>query len=183
MLSHVTNDTQKFTVHWSRIPNKTKNDSELFALWPSPVNADACFREAGFSIFGDGDEHWDDYASELLTRLLDELKKFGAPRLTSEPIEKHQSLLQRLLNRTEPPLSLREQIEARTVNDEFPDCVVAFGDSGVTLRTGNGHHVFWIAVPNTDTAKFAESLPSVAGEHQFFRTDLKWDCLLPSPKH
>src|SRR5260221_2903878 len=176
MLKTPSQDIQKFTVHWSQILDQTPNGLELFALWPSPMTADVCFREAGFSRFGDGDEDWESHAKELLTRLLCELEKYGEPSLTSEPIERHQSLLKRFFIKNKP-LSLREQIEARTVYDEFPDCVVAFGSSGVSLRTGNGHHIFWIAVPHTKAAEFVKTLPQIAGEHEFIRTDLKWDRL------
>jgi hypothetical protein len=165
---------QKFTVHWSQVSD---GGLPVFALWPSPMTADTCFREAGFTDFGDGDEQWDIDAAGLLSRLLDELCRFGAARLTSEPVEKHQSLFQRLLCRPEP-LSLREQIEVRTVYDEFPDCVVTFGESAVTLRTGGGHHIFWISLPRTEIAWLTAALPRIAGEHPLVRTDLKWDCLL-----
>ena len=168
---------QKFTVHWSQASDNYLGGNVLFALWPSPMTADVCFQEAGFTDFGDGDEQWETHANELLSRLLDELGKFGAPNLTSEPVERQQSLFERLFKKTEP-LSLRDQIKVQTVYDEFPDCVVAFGESGVTLRTGNGHHVFWVSMPHVNAAQFTEILGKISGEHPLIRTDLKWNCLL-----
>jgi len=52
---------QPFTVHWAPIlheiaRHRVAKGFELFALWPSPVNDDVCFREAGFTEFGDSDE-------------------------------------------------------------------------------------------------------------------------------
>ncbi|HSU54915.1 MAG TPA: hypothetical protein VLT36_12730 [Candidatus Dormibacteraeota bacterium] len=168
---------QQFTVHWSPVPDAASDTHTLYAVWPSPVTEDVCFREAGFTDFGDGDEHWEGDAAGVLSRLLDELGGFGIPQLASEAVEKHRSLFQRLLGRAEP-LSLREQIQARAVYDEFPDCVIAFGDSGVTLRTGNGHHIFWISLRGPDAPRFAEALPRIAGEHPLVRTDLRWEHLL-----
>jgi hypothetical protein len=175
-------DSQEFVVHWSHILENGTAETALFALWPSPVNPDACFREAGFSRFGDGDENWDANASGLLSRLLGKLERFGAPNLKSQPIKKQEPLFRQLFKRP-TPISPREQIEIRTVYDEFPDCVIGFGSSGFELRTGNGHHIFWIAVPNSESARFIASLNEIAGSHQLVRTDLKWNWLLDQPKH
>src|SRR5713226_10635373 len=68
---------QKFTVHWFRIPRGASEGFELFALWPSPMTADECFRYAGFTDFGDGDEQWEVHAGELLSRLLREVAFFN----------------------------------------------------------------------------------------------------------
>src|SRR5687767_14897383 len=134
MLSHV-HAMQPFTIHWSPVPS-APDGVELFALWPSPMNDDVCFREAGFTDFGDGDENWDADAQSLLTRLLDALSSYGPPRLMSESAESHQSWYRRLFTKAEV-FDLRQQIELPIQWDELPDCLVAFGESGVSLRTGS----------------------------------------------
>ena len=164
-----------FTVHWSPVPGAVEG-TELFALWPSPVSEDACFRAAGFSDFGDGDESWDANADGLLTRLLEALSTYGAPRLVSEPAERHPSWYRRLFTKPET-LDLRQQIELPIQWDELPDCLVLFGESGASLRTGSGHHLFWIVLPGRDASAFAELARSVAGPHPVMRTDLRWECL------
>lgn len=169
---------QKFTVHWSQVSAGGPDGRTLFALWPAPMNDDACFRDAGFTDFGDGDELWDVQAGELLSRLLAELTGFGAPRPMSEPVERNRPLFSRLFS-PPAPLTLREEIEARTISDEFPACAVAFGESGVTLRTADGHHIFWVALPHAEAASFTQALSRISGEHPLVRTDLKWDRLLP----
>jgi hypothetical protein len=123
------------------------------------------FREACINGFGDRGERWDITASKVLSRLGDELRQFGAPQSVSKPVAKHRSLFQRFLRKAEP-LSLREQIGAPT------DYVTAFGDSGVTLRTGNGHVIFWISLPASHATRFTDALPRIAGENPLSRTDL-----------
>ncbi len=165
-----------FTVHWAPV-SRGGDGEELFALWPAPMNDDACFRSAGFTDFGDADESWDANANRVLDRLLSMLSCYGQPALMSKPVERAQSWLQRLLRKAEV-YELREQIELPIQWDELPDCVVAFGHSGITLRTGKGHPIFWIAVPAECEMKFSDVAHQVAGSHPLVRTDLRWDRLL-----
>ena len=150
---------------------------ELFALWPSPVNDDVCFREAGFTNFGDGDESWDADADGLLTRLIEALSGYGPASLISEPVEKHQSWYRRLFTKAEV-FELRQQIELPIHWDELPDCIVGFGRSGVSLRTGSGHHIFWIMLPRSDAASFPSVAGRVAASHPLVRTELRWEYLV-----
>jgi len=172
---------QPFSVHWSQISGEAarRHAAEglaLFALWPSPVSDDACFREAGFTDFGDGDENWDAHAAGLLTRLMAELSSHGVPRLASKPVEGHQPWYRRPFAKPEVR-DLRQQIELPMQWDELPDCVVLFGESGTSLRTGSGHHLFWIVLPERDAPAFAELARRVAGPHPVLRTELRWECL------
>jgi hypothetical protein len=167
---------QQFTVHWSPVPGAASG-VELFALWPSPVNADACFQAAGFTEFGDGDEKWDENADGMLSRLLVELAAHGPPRLISKPVERPQPWYRRWLA---PPemFDLRQQIEFPMHLDQLSDCVVNFGGSGASLRTGNGHHIFWITLPHANVGLFPSIVTRVAGSHPTVRTSLKWEFLI-----
>lgn len=141
------------------------------------MNDDACFREAGFTDFGDGNESWDADADGLLTRLLEALSGYGPPCLISNPAEKHQSWYRRLITKAEV-FNLRQQIELPILWDELPDCIVGFGDTGVALRTGSGHHIFWITLPRCDAASFPNLADRVAASHPIVRTELRWECLV-----
>lgn len=167
---------QSFTVHWSLVPT-VETGMALFALWPSPVNPDVCFREAGFTDFGDGDEWWENEADSLLTRLLVALSRYGPPRLISEPIKRHDSWFRRLFSKTKP-YDLCQQIELPIQWDSLPDCIVSFGQSGISLRTGSGHRIFWISLPLSEAAAFSNLVGEIAGPHPILRTELKWECLL-----
>ncbi len=159
-----------FTVHWSPV----SSGPPLFALWPAPVNPDVCFSEAGFNDFGDADESWDRNADELLTRLLAELEKFGAPNLVSAPLSKSPPWYQRPFAKR-GKIELLEQIGLPIQWDQLPDCLVKFGE--ISLRTGNGHHLFWIEMPESEAASFEQIVARVAGRHPVVLTHLKWEHL------
>ncbi len=167
---------QPFTIHWSQVPGPADRGA-LFALWPSPVNPDVCFREAGFTDFGDGDESWDADADGLLTRLLEVLSSYGAPCLISRPAERQKTWYRRLFTKAEV-FDLRQQIELPIESDEVPDCIVSFGESRVSLRTGSGHHIFWITLPHLESASFPSLVGRVAASHPTARTELRWECLM-----
>lgn len=40
-------------------PNPVLSLRQVHAVWPSPVDADACFQKAGFTDFADTDDEWD----------------------------------------------------------------------------------------------------------------------------
>ncbi|MBS0230084.1 MAG: hypothetical protein JSS52_02860 [Proteobacteria bacterium] len=168
-----------FTVHWSRVP-RPDGEPALFALWPSPMNHDACFEAAGFRAFGDNDAAWDAKADALLTRLLAALGVHGETRQTSTPAKKHLPWYRRLFS-TPAAFGLREQIELPLHRDELPDCIIGFGVSGVSLRTGDGHHVFWITMPESCAAAFPGLAAGIAAPHPVVRTDLDWARLTQSP--
>jgi hypothetical protein len=172
---------QPFTIHWSPVPGALAG-MELFALWPSPMNDDICFREAGFTDFDDADESWDVNAAGLLTRLLEALSNYGPPRLMSEPATKHQPWYRRWFTKSEE-FDLRRQIELPILWDQLPDCIVAFGESGVTLRTGTGHHIFWVTLPHFAASSFPALAGRLAASHPIARTELRWDGLVNEPKH
>lgn len=147
--------SMSFNVHWSKV-QETEDNCELFALWPSPVSADECFQAAGFSDFGDGDDSWEENAANLLTRLLEQLATFGELELLNKPVEEPQSWLRRIFRGKvkRPVYPLRQQIELSLQWDNLPDCLVKFGDKGVTMRTGSGHHLFWITLPLASPVPF-----------------------------
>lgn len=161
-----------FTLHWSRVPSQ-ETDAALFVLWPSPVNPDACFKAAGFTEFGDADADWDANADRVLDRLLDHLRRQGEPRLVSAPILKQQAWYRRGWC-SPTALGLREQIELPLHWDGAPDCIVAFGTSQTRLRTGNGHHLFWVTLPAALADDFPGLVIDIAAGHPVIRTDLDW---------
>lgn len=56
---------------WDKIPAQLRSnvfpeDGHLFAFWPSPVDHDICFKNAGFTEFEDSDDLWDDNYSDMI---------------------------------------------------------------------------------------------------------------------
>jgi hypothetical protein len=170
------------SVHWSPVEDVEASSQlldgfRLVALWPSPVNHDICFREAGFTEFADTDDAWGIRADALLERLLAELTRHGEPKLVSEPV-RHFERWSFMRSKRERPVGLREQLMLPILWDSLPECVVAFGRGGVTLRVGNGHHLFWLTLPLGNEMELEDFVSRVSGSEPCIRTTLHWLCLL-----
>ncbi|MCX7256977.1 MAG: hypothetical protein NTZ64_09625 [Polaromonas sp.] len=150
-----------FTLHWSAVSpaslvEKAQAPREgltLLALWPAPVNPDVCFEEAGFDDFGDNDLAWDAQARALL---------LNAPPWYLRPFK------------TASVKSLHEQLEWPMQWDSLLPCEVVFGNSGAALRTGRGHYLFWVTLPETDTAAIEKFVVRVAADVPLVQTCLDW---------
>jgi hypothetical protein len=143
------------------------------------MNDDVCFRNAGFTDFADADEAWDANAEGLLSRLLAEMSRYGEPRLVSAALEQPQPWFRSLFRKPDV-FSLRDQISLPIQCDQLPECVVEFGESGISLRTGQGHHIFWITLPWRLNDAFPALVATVAGPHPVLKTELQWDKLVGS---
>ena len=165
----------RFDLHWCESQHAQSNTSTSFALWPAPVNRDACFEQAGFTDFADADTAWEAKSEELLNRVLARLAQYGRHTLESAPLQHRQGLLGILRNRQDLPL--REQVLWPMLDDSLPECVVKFG-ADAELRTGHGHMIYWITLP-TDGETDAEGfVQSVADDWPFFHTVLDLSALL-----
>jgi hypothetical protein len=171
-----------FQIHWSPVPADEAGDMvlprcRLLAIWPAPVNHDACFTNAGFSLFGDNGEDWDRAAEEVLARLLENLSRFGAARLAGEPLTDDPPWYLRVF-RAGRELPLQEQALLPMQCDSLPSFHARFGDSGAALQTGDGHFLLWVNLPEAglDASGFVES---VSGPWPVVETRLRWSALLP----
>jgi hypothetical protein len=139
----------------------------LWALWPSPIDHDSCFAEAGFSDFGDSDEAWNTAFAALLEEVLICLNRYGEPRLLEgeQPTE-----------RGRPRRTLGDALLAAATDDNFPACFVGFGSrTQALLRTSDGHPVLWVA----SSSDVLESLLAVAASYGGARRQtLDWRKLL-----
>lgn len=155
----------------------TSPDCRLLAVWPAPVNHDVCFKEAGFTLFGDNDEDWDKAAEDLLRRVLDSLSRFGTEKYLSEPLKNNPPWYLRLF-RPAQKLPLQQQALLPMHWDSLSSCHVQFGNNGAALWTGNGHFLLWISLPNAgpDASEFVKS---IAGPWPVVETKLRWAILLP----
>ena len=179
-----TNMTAIHTIHWSHVPNELALPSTPYrefrftAIWPAPVDHDACFTHAGFSDFKDSDENWDLEFERIVVRLLSRLSKYGEP-VVIQKVEFWRPFLDRLL-RKETVASLFDQILAPSRDDQFPDCVVGFGDPPkIILRTGMGHSIFWLTYSREASMDLDELIRFLAEGRGISRTELEWKHLLP----
>lgn len=177
----------RFVVHWGRVPDHHTPDwalragagQALFAIWPAPVNADACFAAAGFNDFGDADPAWEGEATALWQRLLVALQTHGTARLVSKPLAPRQPWHQRLLRRpAPPPHPLLEQLELPMQWDSLPPCEVVFGEQAAAVRSGNGHLLCWVLWPSSQADAFGALVQQLGGAHPVQHTPLHWPALL-----
>jgi hypothetical protein len=171
-----------FQIHWSPVPSEDAGglaspDCRLLAIWPAPVNHDVCFEEAGFTLFGDNDEEWDNAAEEVLRRVIENLSRFGAVKHVSKPLRDNPPWYLRLFQ-TSRELPLQQQALWPTHSDSLPTFHARFGDSGAALWTGNGHFLLWIRLPDVgpDAAEFVRT---IAEPWTIVETRLRWAALLP----
>jgi hypothetical protein len=175
----------RFEIHWCEVPPPgdaplVQQREQLLALWPAPVNADECFKAAGFTDFEDSDESWDNEATALLSRVIEALKVYGPPQLKSQALSTKVPWFKRRFS-APSELPLLEQLELPMHWDSLPSCVVNFGSAGASVRTGNGHVLMWVTLPEATLEGCKAFASGVAASHPLFRTPLKWSYLNISP--
>jgi hypothetical protein len=142
-------------INWDRLgPTASDCDRELCALWPSPVDHDACFQAAGFDDFADRNDDWDAEWRDIVTRAVEYLTRYGLPVL-KQAVDAHReeeqlSWWQRLRGQR-PRISLAsslpiaEQLVLSSEDDRLNACVVAFRtDGAITLHSDFGHPILWV---------------------------------------
>ncbi len=173
-----------FEVHWSTVPpdagqGPASPGCRLLAIWPAPVNHDACFKEAGFTLFDDNGEAWEQSAEELLQGLLAALSRWGEARLASKPLRDDPPWYLRPF-RDGQELPLVQQALWPMLSDSLPSFRAQFGRSGAALQTGDGHFLLWVSLPETGPDAF-EFVHGLAGPWPVVETRLRWAALLPAP--
>ena len=128
----------------------------VLAIWPAPIDQDACFAAAGFRDFADSNPRWDVEFTDLLRSLVHFLERTGRARATPK---------------------LFDALVAAARDDQFPPCVVQFGDPvQAIIRTSNGHPLFWVWTSGIGPER-AQLLASVAGDRPVVNTRLDWNAL------
>ena len=145
-------------VHWDVV--ESSEETLLAAIWPGPVDHDACFAEAGFTSFRDSDEAWDEEFEAITAALVEALSAYGPPELQGER------------DGQEPVAALLEAAAC----DNAPRAVVRFGEY-LELSTGDGHSLFWLEIGQGALLSFEELVRRVAGGRRVDRTPLTWSAL------
>lgn len=178
-------------IYWANVPSDVapawaSASGRLMAVWPSPIDDDACFAAAGFTRFADTDGHWDSEWKHIVGALLEVLRRFGEMRLLNRDdvfVGEHRrkGWLARRRSVMEPEtLSPLDRLVLSTQDDQFPDAVVTFGDvPKVTVRCGRGHPILWIALDSMAAEIDDDILKFVADGRPVVRCDLKWAHLVP----
>jgi len=158
-------------VHWWGPAGGT-----LLAIWPSPINGDACFTKAGFTDFDDDDldEAWDADFENLTSSLVRRLSSFGTTvlRYGSSVLQTDQTIEEALLETT-----------GKDTQICVPPCIVDFGDPPrASLCTSDEHRIWWVKI--SDGLVGVEAfLQELAGLRPLVRRDIDFAILAPSPDH
>jgi len=179
-------DPAALQIHWSLVPpddaaTLAPPGCLLLALWPAPVNHDACFEAAGFTFFADNGVAWNKAAEDLLRRVIEHLSDLGASELVSAPLKEDLPWNLRPFRKDEE-LSLLQQAMLPMQDDALPGFHARFGRDGAALRTGNGHFLLWINLSESGPDPF-RFVRSVAGRWEVVETRLRWSPLLPDATH
>ena len=153
----------RFELCWCENPNHLMSfddsrDADSFALtvWPAPLQADECFKAAGFDDFvGDIDAEWELALDAVIERVLIAMKEFGEPELVTPSLVRKARFFRRYRD-----VDFLSNITWPMFDDRVPDTIMTFGPNA-SLRTGLGHPVFWITLPRD--ASVEQFLWRVAG--------------------
>jgi hypothetical protein len=180
-------------IHWGQIFETLGSTwrhagGSLYAFWPSPLGADACFEAAGFSDFEGGDDdaldpEWQSLVERAIGFLALEYGSACQQRPDTAAVVPTRGPLQRILRLggAEEPRSgsISDRVVMSTYDDQIPDAIVDFGPRGVArLRASDGHRILWVSIaPNVafDPAWFAHLL---AEDRPISNTQLDWRKLI-----
>jgi hypothetical protein len=114
------------------------------AVWPSPVDDDACLRRAGIADFADSNAAWEADFAMLLDDVVSLLSRFGVAQVHGvEPVPT--SLSDRLLRRNTPPSEPAWRLALAAGDDQFGTCDVELGNPvRAVVCTSDGHPIIWI---------------------------------------
>src|SRR5262245_46869882 len=185
------NDRSIHTLHWDIAPNYLaagwhNRNGVLIGIWPAPCNADQFFADAGFVDFADADKGWDQEWERIVRKSLAYLERYGAGHIHNQDdvfVAVQRSLIDRVF-RLKPAiipvtLGILERVLLSTQDSQFPDAVVDFGDSAkVTLRTGSGLNMIWLALAAGLVFDSADLLRELAEGRRVVRTGLDWQHLV-----
>jgi hypothetical protein len=181
--------------HWGSVSSPLPDPRlgrfpQVLAIWPAPLDADACFTDAGFHDFADSDEAWDQDWRGFVARVLGQLEQFGDLHVKAEAqiydVDARsftRKLLDRLFSRPAPaqkdPLTIVEQIVAVTNDSRLGEVFVDFGTPAkACLLASRGHRILWLGwiLPSSAAEAFIEGL---AEGMPVIQTTLNWQVLLP----
>jgi hypothetical protein len=180
-------------IHWGQIFETLASAwrhraGSLYAFWPSPLGADACFEAAGFSDFEGGDDdaldpEWQAVVERAIGFLELDYRSARQLRPDTAAVIPTPGLLQRILKlrgaEKPPSFPITDRVMMSTYDDQIPEAIVDFGPDGVVrMRASDGHRILWVSIaPNVafDPGRFAYLL---AEDRPISNTQLDWRKLM-----
>ena len=169
-------------IHWGDlgVRNRHGEPGRLLALWPAPLDHDACFEQAGFDSFADTDAAWDADFAILIEDMLAILGTYGSPVVTGEPIARR-PFIGRLVRKRAAKFPLSEQLSLVAHDDQFAPCHMEFGTPvQAAVHVSDGHPILWLWLNQGVASGWPGHLNSVARGRKLIETALRWSFLLPA---
>lgn len=181
------------SIHWDRTHDSdwAPAPGASFAIWPGPIDGDACFEESGFTDFEDSDDAWDADITALNTALVGALASIcGESRLVTAAVPLTRPNLKdwwrSLVRGTAPPQPTHEErLEAATRHDGFPPCILEFGEPPTAaVRTSDGHPLWhvWLGLGSESESLISRVLVVLAQGTPIVQTTLSWAILVRPPR-
>lgn len=174
-------------IYWSEVElNAQQFDffptHSVYAIWPSPVDHDECFKKAGFMSFADTDEKWEAEFKEIIQELVCVLETCGKLIVRSDiKAITNSGFKERILiwlGRMKP-IGLLEKLFIVARDDQFGDCVVDFGSKEIaTLRIGSGHPILWLSLDSNKKNLLPKCLSAISKERPVEKMVLNWKHLV-----
>jgi hypothetical protein len=154
-------------------------EGDCLVVWPTPIDHDACFEEAGFSEFADSTAAWDadfDRLAALLVRTVESLA--GAANSSGTPAPA--SGLARLWHRPPAPKSPVAALIDAADDDRLGRVTILFGKPATAaLTTGDGHPLWWLHSSPTLPSLRGQVRAACADALPLSRRTLPWAGLSP----
>ena len=165
-------------IYWSELAPDF--ESQLLAkpceaIWPGPVDADACFASVGFTDFDDSDDAWDVDLERLVRELYERFLRLGpASRVLGElPVQPRGLFRKRKIG------TLSDMLMCGLEDDNFGVCTVGFGEpASAWLTTSGGHPIVWVQ-PGASHVSIETIVAETFPELPHVRMDLDWNVLAP----
>ncbi|MCA9171129.1 MAG: hypothetical protein KDB23_25830 [Planctomycetales bacterium] len=160
------------------------SDQLWLAIWPSPLNGDECFAQAGFTEFTETDDAWDHAWRTIIEDVISDLSRYDSPVIRQPvlPVTKS-TLWERMCGASkyrDVTLTLLEQVALTTNDDRYSQVVVEFGSAPhISLVTCDGHPILWLHyLANLDPYEHERSLGKWR-QYEFVQRKLDWRPLGP----
>jgi hypothetical protein len=162
-------------IHWSLVPKSAAPPAiagPCVAIWPGPVDYDACFSAQGFTDFADSDATWNRQFAEIVSRLFTGFSRAGNPSLVAGeiPVRRVGWLRRREMG------TLQDALLCAARNDNFRPCTVGFGSPVQAQLTASDGHPIVFVQPGADLP-VEDVLAGAAAGLPLVRTDLNWKLL------
>jgi hypothetical protein len=174
-------------LHWDNLGLRVRRGGAgdepgtLFALWPEPVDHDACLAAAGFARFADSDDAWDADLEGVLAAVIAALGAYGAVTVSGEPPPRRRSRRGRPDSRPAAELSPARRLALVAGDDQLAPCLVELGAPVRAFAfVSDGHPIVWIWLHAAVARDWPGHLAAFASGREVCETRLAWAHLVPA---